>query len=609
MYSIYADGTCIYSDLSVSEELCLIDPKLELEDSAAGSLEITIPPSNVGYSLVKRMTSEITVKQDGEEIWSGRVLSEKEDYWKCRALYCEGELAYLNDTTQPQAEYHDITVQGFLEILLNIHNAKVSADKQFQVGIVTVTDSNDSLYRYTNFENTIECINDKLIGRLGGHLRIRKENGVRYLDYLKDYPNTNSQVIYFGENLLDFTKNYELSELATVILPLGARLDISEIEALEQYTDVSSVNNDSPYVISENAYSQYGWIEKIVHWDDVTEPSNLLSKAREYLSEVQFENMQLEITALDMHCLDVQTEQIKLLDEIRVVSAPHGLDRLFPITKMSIPLSNPEDTLFTLGTNVRLSLTAINNATNSEILARIENIPKKSAILEEAQNNASRLINNATNGYITIRSQAGETQEILITDTPDYRTAQKVWRWNVGGLGFSSTGYSGTYGLAMTMDGSIVASRINTGTMYADRIKGGSLTLGGSDNTNGVLYLKNQNGTIICQMDKNGFYTSSTDGYWLRMSNGTITGGRGNDECGFINASAVIHNITTDEYHNGFIIKADAINLVTRELATIDNMDPDSISIIGCTGSVNVMTEGGGSIQLSFINGICTSAL
>ena len=282
---------------------------------------------------------------------------------------------------------------------------------------------------------------------------------------------------------------------------------------------------------------------------------------------------------------------------------------IFPVRKMMIPLDSPEDTLFTLGTNVQASLTSININASSEILARLDNMPKKSAILDEARANASQLINNATNGYVTILTNDTKTQEILISDTSDYKTAQKIWRWNINGLGYSSNGYEGTYALAMTMDGAIVADRVTTGTMYADRIKGGSLVLGGSNNENGMFYLKNQNGTVICQMDSGGLYTASTDGHWLRMSNGTITGGRGNDECGFINASAVIHNIGTGQDHNGFIIKANAINIVTEELATIDNMDPNSISIIGGTGSVYLATADGGSIQLSFINGICTTSL
>ncbi len=61
-------------------------------------------------------------------------------------MYCEGELAFFNDSTQPQAEYHDITVRGFLQTLVNIHNAKVSENRRFTLGAVTVTDSNNSLY-------------------------------------------------------------------------------------------------------------------------------------------------------------------------------------------------------------------------------------------------------------------------------------------------------------------------------------------------------------------------------------------------------------------------------------------------------------------------------
>lgn len=609
MYSIYADGVCVYSDLSVSDELSVISPKLTLEDSAAGSLEMTLPAANVGYSVIDRLNSEIVVKQDGEEIWSGRVLSEKEDFWKNRVLYCEGELAYLNDTTQPQAEYHDITVRGFLESLLTIHNAKSLENKRFQVGIVTVADSNDSLYRYTNYESTIECINDKLVNRLGGHIRIRKENGVRYLDYLEDYPNTNSQIIYFGENLLDFTKNYDMSNLATVLLPLGARLEESRIDALEQYTDVSSVNDGSPYVISADAYNKYGWIEKVAHWDDVAEPSNLLEKARVYLSEVQFEDLELEVTALDMHNLNVNTEKIKLLDMIRVVSNPHGLDKYFPVRKMTIPFDSPEDTLFTLGTKIQTSLTSINASANAEILSRIDNMPKKSAILDEAKENASQLIRNATNGYVSILTLASKTQEIVISDTPDYKTAQKIWRWNVNGLGYSSTGYGGTYGLAMTMDGAIVASRITTGTMLADRIKGGSLVLGGYNNENGTFFLKNQDGNILCQMDQNGFFTTSSEGYWLRLSNGNITGGRGDDQCATVNASAQIENVSTGVVRNGLSVVSKAIIIATEELATIDRIDSGDYAIVGGTGEVDLATPDGGWIRLSFINGICTTAL
>lgn len=347
MYSIYADGVCIYSDVFALDSMKVINPKLTLEDNGAGSLTVTIPPQNVAYHSIVRMVTDISVQKDGEEIWAGRVLSESEDFYRNRVLYCEGELAFFNDTTQPPAEYSGLTVRGYLEKLIFVHNSKAAANRQFAVGAVTVVDENFPTY-YTNYENTMSLIN-AMVEEYGGHIRVRKVNGIRYVDYLKDYPDTCSQVIQFGSNMIDFTKQWDSSEFATVIVPLGNRLEDSPIEALDAYLTVESVNNGSMYIQSDEAVRVYGRIEKAVTWDDVSEPEVLLEKAKAYLSDIQFDNMELELSALDLHYLDVNTEAVKLLDEIRVISRPHGLDRLFPVTKLEIPLDSPEQTQFKMG--------------------------------------------------------------------------------------------------------------------------------------------------------------------------------------------------------------------------------------------------------------------
>ena len=104
------------------------------------------------------------------------------------------------------------------------------------------------------------------------------------------------------------------------------------------------------------------------------------------------------------------------------------------------------------------------------------------SILEQAQNNATELITTAMGGYVY------KTQnELYIMDNADPLLAQKVWRWNINGLGYSSTGINGTYGLAMTMDGSIVADFITSGHLNTNVIEGyGSLTLQVQDNTNAI---------------------------------------------------------------------------------------------------------------------------
>ena len=472
MYAIYADDVCIYNTAFSLDNMRVIDPKLTLEDSTAGSLTMSLPDDNVAYSTITRMATDISVRKQGKEIWSGRVLSESKDFWNNRVLYCEGELAFLNDSTQPPAEYKLNSIREYLERLISVHSSQVGANRQFSIGAVTVVDENFPTY-YTNYENTMQHVN-LLVETYGGHLRIRKEEGIRYLDYLKDYPDTCSQVIQFGSNLIDFTRNWSADEYATVIVPLGNRLNKSPIEALDAYLTVESVNNGSLYVQSDEAVKTYGWIAKTVSWDDVSDPSVLLSKAKTYLTDLQFDNLELELSALDLHYLDANIEDVKLLEEIRVISRPHGLDRMFPVTKLEIPLDKPEGTQFKMGSSVKISLTSSNNQTNLEVLNKIEKLPKAHAILKEAKENATQIMNMATTGYITITQDEYGSDTLYISNIRDYTKADKLWKWNMNGLGYSKDGGK-TYGLAITMDGSIVADYITSGVMNAGVIRAGVL--------------------------------------------------------------------------------------------------------------------------------------
>lgn len=472
MYSIYADGVCIYNDVFSLDNMKVVNPKLTLEDSAAGSLEMTLPPTNAAYDTIVRMVTDISVKKNGEEIWAGRALSESRDFWNNRVLYCEGELAFFNDSVQPPAEYAGKSVREYLDQLIAIHNGQVGENRRFAIGAVTVVDEAFPTY-YTNYGKTLESLN-ALAEAYGGHLRVRKADGVRYLDYLKEYPDTCSQVIQFGSNLIDFTRNWDSTEYATAIIPLGSRLDDSPIEALDAYLTVESVNGGSLYVQSDEAVKHYGWIAKTVSWDDVSDPEALLEKAREYLADLQFDNLELELSALDLHYLDVNTEAVKLLDEIRVISRPHGLDRMFPVTKLEIPLDHPENTQFKMGDSVQVSLSSVNNQTNAAVLEKIEGLPKAHSILKEAKENATEIINMATTGYITITRDEYGSDTLYISNVRDYTKADKLWKWNMNGLGYSNDGGK-TFGLAMTMDGSIVADYVNTGVLNADVIRAGVL--------------------------------------------------------------------------------------------------------------------------------------
>lgn len=441
---------------------------MTLELNNAGSFEFTIISSHPAISQIRKMKSQISVYHGDEEIFCGRVIEVKEDFYKRQKIFCEGELAYLNDSVQRPKKYQRMTVRGYLESLLSVHNAQVEDSKKFQVGAVTVTDPNDSIYRYTNWEKTMDVIKSDLIKSLGGYLFVRKENGIRYIDYLAELPTKSTQTVEFGKNLLDFTKNFDVTDLATAIIPLGAKINSSDTSdnpsVLEERLTIKDINNGNDFLFNQEAVNNYGWIFKTVIWDNVNTTTALKRKGEQYLASAQFENMTIEAKAIDMNFVD-GSERLKLGELIRVVSVPHGLDKFFPLSKMTILLDKISQNTITLGLEVKTSLTSSNISTNDKIQQEIEKIPSHSDIVQEAVDNATQIINQKTTGYVTITGD-----ELLVMDSKDKNTAQKVWRWNLNGLGYSGNGYKGSFTTAMTMDGQIVGERIVGGTITGEKL-------------------------------------------------------------------------------------------------------------------------------------------
>lgn len=147
-YKIYAgtqngvdsweNRVCIYAPGSALETTKLISPTLTREFGKAGSLEFTIPLGNVAHSALQKLKTVVSVEQDGKEIWQGRVMSHEQDFLLRQKVYCEGELAYLNDTDVPPYTAKDVTIRQFLDFLCKNHTSLTDSYKSFRIGNVTV---------------------------------------------------------------------------------------------------------------------------------------------------------------------------------------------------------------------------------------------------------------------------------------------------------------------------------------------------------------------------------------------------------------------------------------------------------------------------------------
>ncbi len=165
-------------------------------------------------------------------------------------------------------------------------------------------------------------------------------------------------------------------------------------------------------------------------------------------------------------------DRVLLGDTVHVDYEPMNLTATARAVKLTYNVLTERYDGITLGRvkqNLAKIIVAEQNATNNKIEAA------KSS-LERAIDQATQFITNGAGYMRFIYNASNELQEIVSLDDPDISQAQKVWRWNNGGFGFSSTGYGGPYTTAITQNGSIVADFITAGTMTAARIRTGLLT-------------------------------------------------------------------------------------------------------------------------------------
>ncbi len=471
MYTVYVDGKIL--DYPGDEINCIQDSELKLLLNDAGSFEFDITDKNPEYGQLENRVSMIQVMKDDKEIFYGEVRQSGKESYNIKNVFAIGELAFLHDSIQPQAEYHDLTTRQILETWLNIHNSQVEERKRFYVGIVTIHDTNDSLYRYTNRESTLDAIREKLVDRLGGYLRIRKVDGVRYLDWitLPEYGKYCEQPIEFGTNLLDYAETCSAEDLATAVIPLGARLEESPIEGLEAYTDITSVNGGVDYLYIPEAVERYGWVKKVVTWDDVTVPANLKKKGEEWLKDHQYESMVLELTALDLSDLDNNYEAFALGDMVHASAWPYGMDRTFPVQEMTIYLQEPDRNRLTLGTTVRKNYTSQMKDSNNKVSTELDNVRQTTSWMQSAIDNATAMMTGSKGGYkISEFDEDGRWLRDLYMNAPNKEDATHVMQINMNGIGFSRTGFEGPYLNAWTIDGVFLGEFIKAGTVTAEKL-------------------------------------------------------------------------------------------------------------------------------------------
>lgn len=304
--------------------------------------------------------------------------------------------------------------------------------------------------------------------------------------------------IRYGKNMIDFENEVDYSQMYNAVVPYWVNSETGAIVTLpEKIIKSSGATPYSDYWTNENnmeiATENGDWFEFVYTLLQAV-PMDLSDQFEETPTEAQLrerattllENSEawkpVDNVSVDFVQLWQTPEyedyaplqRLRLCDTAKVIYTDAGINARMKVIKTVYDSLLERYSSMELGDAKQSFADVIKASTEEQLEKTFPNFDELTNAIQYATN----MITGGNGGYLVInRNEAGEPNELLIMDNPDRTKAVNVWRFNSGGLGHSHNGYDGPFSdVALTMDGKINANMITTGTMVANRIRGGVLS-------------------------------------------------------------------------------------------------------------------------------------
>ncbi|KZT95174.1 Phage lysin glycosyl hydrolase family 25 [Lactiplantibacillus plantarum] len=356
----------VYGNRIVSGNLSLVSGGID-----TGTLTISLENTLFNRILPYRWFIRIEDLQTKKTIFRGRFIKVSKVYstTHTQTLSFESELAYLHDSAQVYREIHNTSVNDFLKIIVDEHNRQVDDFKKITLGTVNVTNSTDNVYRYLDeTKDTLDNITDNLVNRLGGFLRIgRNSHGQLILDYVNRLGTDTKQTIELGVNLKSFTRNLNVNNLITRLIPLGAEKaqkdDKRDSNKPIPKIDISSVNNGRRYLDDPKLIDKFGIIENVNVWDDVHDAGILKTKGEQYLEKQVSAEIAWSVDIVNLALIDKRFQSFTVGNSYRIIDKFMDIDETISVSEKEVDLVNPQTVTIKIGNqNKNLTSQQINQA-------------------------------------------------------------------------------------------------------------------------------------------------------------------------------------------------------------------------------------------------------
>lgn len=446
------------------------------ERNGTYELDMIYPISGIHYDLIRNDRIIYAMPADGKDPQPFRIYKISKPISGQVTVYAE-HISYL----LAKAVAMPFTASSITEAISNL-NSNVVGASGFQFWTDKSTTGTYELEKPTEIRTILGGSSGSLLDTYGtGEYEFDKFNVKLYLHRGKD----NGVTIRYGKNLVDLTHDADMTNVYTGIVPYSTSKDDDGNEV--------SITLPEKVVKSEHT-GDYGYpLYKVVSFSaqNTSSESGTLSigelrkLAEAYIKDNEgweiADGLTVSFAALwqtDEYKDIAPLERVNLCDVVHVIYTDLGVNVTAKVTKTDFDVLNERYNSVELGNasnNLAKTISeAVKDATD-DVNSAINDF---SGIMGGEIKKATNQITGGLGGtVVTVFDANGKPQELVILgdDTEDIDKATKVWRWNRNGLGYSSDGYNGDYGLAITKDGAIVADRITTGTLTANIIRSGVL--------------------------------------------------------------------------------------------------------------------------------------
>ena len=401
--------------------------------------------------------------------------------------------------------------------------------------------------------------------------------------------------IRYGKNLTDIKQEESIEDTITGIVPFYKN-ESTTITLPEKVISTASASNfPYPRTIPVDLSSEFQ--------DSVPTVTQLRNAGNAYIAShsIGVPKVSLDVSFVNLADM-VGYEDIAILEDVRLCDTVTVIFEKLGVSASAKVISTEWDVLKDKFNKVGLGSSS-NSLANK--IADMEKTQEKSAsFLDEAIARSTNLITGESGGYVVMHTnEEGKPYEILIMDNENIEQAVNVWRWNQSGWGHSSTGYNGTYTLAATLDGGIIADFITAGTLTG-------------------ITIKNANNTFL--VDSSGALSSGgTTGPRIRLDGGHIYGDYNNSNACRI---GVVANWGGAVSGPGIELQGNTIGIagrvavgdygsssysLTPETTTVVSDVSPNLNVqwqaVACLTDVNFDTRTKTSIAFSVINSISVS--